>query len=122
MEKIVQDVMVRWWYITFGPDHINPITGRSLARNYVKLYGDEDDVRGEIHRRFGPRWSMCHPQADTLPVPEGDEFPWLYRGAGVERFGLRELVLENVEKFREPVSDDSEPETEQHSTETTNPS
>jgi hypothetical protein len=97
-----EDPMVRTWFYTFGMDHMNPITGRSLRNNFVKLYGTEHETRDEMNARFGPRWAFQYPNADDVPCLEGIEKAWLYRGAGVTKLGLTELVLENVEKFRAP--------------------
>lgn len=63
---------------TFGYDHVNPITGESLGKSYVLIFGTWGSARDEMHRRFGARWSHQY-----------DRENW----DGPERYGLTELVL-----------------------------
>lgn len=67
------------WIFTFGTDHTNPITGKSLFKNYVEIPGTWDEAREKMLNRFGNRFSMQYQNKEK---------------AGVERFGLVELKLE----------------------------
>lgn len=65
------------YIVTFGFDHINPITGKTLANNYVRVPAlDYDEARDKISGRFGDKWSMIY----TSEIE-----------AGVRRFNLQEL-------------------------------
>lgn len=55
---------------TFGFDHINPITGKTLFNNYVRISAEDSTAaRVEMNRRFGNRWSSCYPLG---AIPIGD--------------------------------------------------
>lgn len=82
----------RIWYVTFGSNTIHPVTGESLGKRFVRLEGTEDEVRQEMNRRFGPTWGFIYPNADNLEPQDGLK-PWQLKGAGVEKYGLKELVL-----------------------------
>lgn len=67
------------YIVTFGYDHINPITGKTLANNYVRVPAiNENEARDKIRSRFDNRWSMIYDSEDK---------------AGVQRFNLQELEL-----------------------------
>jgi len=81
----VQDLgdAVREYAFTFGNDHIWPLTGLSMFKNYVVIKGDYFGARNEMHRRFGGNWAAQYPVGKT----------WF---AMVEEYELAELRLENL--------------------------
>jgi hypothetical protein len=72
---------IKVYAFTFGQNHIWPLTGTSLRKNFVRLQGTFDGTRNEMNRRFGNRWSMQY--LDDAKFRND-----------VERFELAELSLE----------------------------
>jgi hypothetical protein len=69
----------REWVFTFGSAHHHPTTGEPLARRFVRIKGTWLSARKRMLALFGQKWSMQYDSAAA---------------AGVERYGLRELVAE----------------------------
>jgi hypothetical protein len=53
-------------FFTFGQSHIHKVNGKIFDRNcVVKL--DCPDPRAEMHRLFGPAWSMHYSPEEITP-------------------------------------------------------
>src|SRR5688572_6860804 len=75
------------WIFTFGYDHTHPVTGESLATNFVRVSAQTYvQARERMHESFGNRWSHQYES-------EYD--------AGVERFGLTEIEFLTREEITE---------------------
>jgi hypothetical protein len=77
-EEFVQDNQPGEWYFTFGEDHIEPISGKSMGKEFVALRGTFMGTRKEMMRRFGDRWAGQYASRDV-----------------VDRFELHETRLEH---------------------------
>jgi len=65
------------WIFTFGFDHVNPLTGKSLANHFCRIYADSATAaREEMVRRWGRKWAFQYNSEEE---------------AGVERWNLREV-------------------------------
>lgn len=69
------------WYFTFGSGHTDN-HGRSLARRFVKLNGTQAETREAMFSARGAAWSFQYNTAQFA--------------GQVERFGLREIYLEEL--------------------------
>jgi len=79
-EEPIQD-----WIFTFGYDHVNPITGETLFKRFVKLRGTYVGARMEMVRRFGRRFAFQYPLDEAG------------RSTGIiMKFKLTELELQNT--------------------------
>jgi len=78
------------WIFTFGTNHVHPVTGESLGRRFVAIKAaDAATARVEMFAAFGPKWAMEYASREN---------------AGVERFGLVELDLEEVRSATKGVA------------------
>jgi hypothetical protein len=56
------------YVFTFGENHIWPLTGTSLGKNYVKLRGTFEGARREMNRRFNNQWAFQYLGNDQTAV------------------------------------------------------
>jgi hypothetical protein len=68
----------RDWFFSFGPDHVHPQTGESLAGCVVRIHGTRESSRVAMFNAFGPHWSW---QSSTAAE------------AGVMKFKMREIPM-----------------------------
>jgi hypothetical protein len=78
-ELLEEQEPVQEWVFTFGNDHVWPLTGTSMMKNFIVLNGTYGGTRREIQRRFGGRY--CDQYSNRAD-------------AGVDRFELAEIRLE----------------------------
>ena len=67
---------------TFGANHRHPVTGESLGRRFVAIEAPTHEAAtAQMNSVFGEAWSLAYSSRES---------------AGVERFGLVRLDLEEV--------------------------
>lgn len=72
------------YYFTFGSNHVAS-NGMSLGNRFCVIIAEnENEARSLMEEARGPKYCTSYSEADGA------------RGAGVERFGLREVSLNDI--------------------------
>lgn len=82
------------FFITFGTNHINPVTGESLFKHFVSIPADNaSHARRIVNHRLDGKWSSLY---------DSEQF-----AGQVDKYDLTEWVWEypNSEEGRAPTND-----------------